>query len=113
MPGVQFVNQLDLNGNKITELAAGTASTDGVNVSQLAALAPQGFAADIGNGVATTLTVSHSLSTFDVIVQVYKNSTFETVYADVVRSAEDDVQITFGVAPTTNEYRVLVLPVPA
>lgn len=113
MAGVQFGQQIDMNGFKITELAAGVAPTDGVNVSQLAALAPQGFAGDIGNGVSTTITISHNLSTFDVMVQVYKNSTFETVYADVVRSAEDDVQITFGSAPTTNEYRVLVLPVPA
>ena len=113
MTGVQFGQQIDMNGFKITELQAGVASTDAVNVSQLASLAPQGFAADIGNGVSTTITVSHGLSTFDVIVQVYKNSTFETVYADVVRSAEDDVQITFGAAPASNEYRVLVLPVPA
>lgn len=113
MSGVQFGQQIDMNGFKITELQAGSAPTDGVNVSQLAALAPQGFAADIGNGASTTITVSHSLSTFDVIVQVYKNSTFETVLVDVVRSAEDDVQITFGTAPAVNEYRVLVLPVPA
>lgn len=113
MPGVQFGQQIDMNGLKITELAAGVAATDGVNVSQLASLAPQGFAADIGNGVSTTLTVSHGLSTFDVMVQVYKNSTFETVLVGVVRSAEDDVQITFGAAPAANEYRVLVLPVPA
>lgn len=113
MSGVQFVQQIDMNGFKITEVQAGTAPTDVVNVSQLTGLAPQGFAADIGNGVATTITVSHSLSTFDVMVQVYKNSTFETVYPDIVRSAEDDVQITFGTAPATGEYRVLVLPVPA
>lgn len=113
MTGVQFGQQIDMNGFKITELQAGVSSTDAVNVSQLASLAPQGFAADIGNGVSTTITVTHGLSTFDVIVQVYKNSTFETVYADVVRSAEDDVQITFGAAPASNEYRVLVLPVPA
>jgi hypothetical protein len=113
MSGVQFGQQIDMNGFKITEVGAGVASTDAVNVSQLASLAPQGFAADIGNGVATTITVSHGLSTFDVMVQVYKNSTFETVMVDVIRSAEDDVQITFGTAPTTNEYRVLVIPVPA
>lgn len=113
MTGVQFGQQIDMNGYKITELQAGTAPTDGVNVSQLTALVPQGFAADIGNGVSTSLTVTHGLSTFDVMVQVYKNSTFETVYADVVRLAEDDVQITFGAAPANNEYRVLILPVPA
>lgn len=113
MSGVQFVQQIDMNGNKITELAAGVAGTDAVNVSQLAGLGPQGFATSIGNGVLTTFTVTHSLSNFDVMVMVYDNGTGEFVYPGIVRSAEDDVQITFGVAPTTDQYRVLVLPVPA
>lgn len=112
MSGVQFVQQLDLNGNKITEVGTGVAGTDAVNVNQLTAVAPQGFAADLGNGVLTSFTVTHSFSTFDVIVQVYENSTGAEVLAQVTRSAEDDVTIVFGTAPTTNQYRVLVVPVP-
>jgi hypothetical protein len=112
MSGVQFVQQLDLNSNKITELAPGTAGTDAVNVNQLTATAPQGFAADIGNGTATSYTVSHGFSTFDVIVQVFENATGAEVLAQVTRSAEDDVNIVFGTAPTSNQYRVLVVPVP-
>jgi hypothetical protein len=113
MSGVQFVQQIDMNGFKVTELQAGTASTDAVNVSQLSGFGPQGFATDIGNGTATTFTVSHILSNFDVMVQVYDNGTGAFVNPTIVRSSEDDVQITFGTAPTTAQYRVMVIPVPA
>lgn len=112
MSGVQFVQQLDLNGNKLTELGNGVAGTDAVNLNQLNAIAPQGFAASVGDGAATSFTVTHGFSTFDVIVQVYENSTGAEVLAQVARVAEDDVSITFGTAPTTNQYRVLVIPVP-
>jgi hypothetical protein len=109
---VQFGQQIDMNGFKVTELGPGSAGTDGVNVNQLTASSPQGFAADLGNGVLTTFTVSHNFSTFDVIVQVFENATGAEIFADVKRVAEDDVNITFGSAPTTNQYRVLVIPVP-
>jgi len=112
MSGVQFVQQLDLNSNKITELGTGVAGTDAVNVNQLNAVAPQGFAASIGDGVATSYVVTHGFSTFDVIVQVFENSSGAEVLAQVTRNAEDDVTIVFGTAPTTNQYRVLVVPVP-
>jgi len=60
---------------------------------------------------ATTITVSgavtHSLSTEDVIVQLFDTSTKETIYADVVRTSTSVVTITFGSAPV-NPIRVLV-----
>lgn len=113
MPGVQFGQQIDMNGFKVTEMAAGTNPTDAVNLSQLTAGAPQGFAADLGDGVNSSFTVSHGFSTFDVIVQVYEVATGAEVYAQVTRSAEDDVNIAFGGIPTAGQYRVLVIPVPA
>lgn len=113
MSGVQFGQQIDMNGFKITELSPGVSGTDAVNVNQLNATAPQGFAADLGNGVASTFTVSHGFSSFDVLVQVYEQATGAEIFADVKRVAEDDVSITFGSIPTTNQYRVIVVPVPA
>lgn len=112
MPGVQFTNQIDMNSFKVTEMAPGTAGTDAVNVNQLTSSSPQGFAADLGNGVATSFTVSHNFSTLDVIVQVYEIATGAEIFTTVTRSAEDDVTIAFGAAPTTNQYRVLIIPVP-
>ena len=71
-------------------------------------LAPKSFKSSIGNGSATSYTVTHNLNTFDVIVQIYDLSTYDTVYADVVRTSADIVTINFTTAPTTNDIRVLI-----
>lgn len=62
--------------------------------------------------VTDTDTVVHNLGTKDVIVQLYDESTFETVYADVVRTTDNLITITFGSTPT-NPIRVLVTRVQA
>jgi hypothetical protein len=69
------------------------------------------FAASIGDGTTLAYTVTHSLNSKDVIVQLYDNSTFDTVYADVVRDTVDTVVVTFTVAPTANDIRVLITKV--
>ena len=66
------------------------------------------FATSIGDGVTTTYTVAHNLNSLDVIVQLYDNSTFDTVYADVVRDTVNSIQVSFSAAPTTNDIRVLI-----
>jgi ABC-type tungstate transport system permease subunit len=112
MAGVQFGQQVDMNGFKVTEVAAGTDPTDAVNVSQLAAASPQGFADDIGDGVATTISVVHNFGTLDVIVAVFDKATNQDVMVDVDRVDVDTVALTFGTAPAADAYRVLVIPVP-
>ena len=72
------------------------------------------FATSIGDGSATLYTVTHNLGTKDVIVQLYDNSTYDTVYADVRRldtvgtNHNNIVTIEFSVAPITNDIRVLI-----
>lgn len=66
------------------------------------------FSASIGNASLTAFTVTHNLNTFDVDVQVFDNGTTETVEADVTRPTVNTVLVTFAVAPTTNQFRVLV-----
>jgi len=66
------------------------------------------FAANIGNGSATSVAVTHNLGTRDVIVQIYDNSSYDTVIADVVRTSTNVVTIGFAAAPTTNDIRVLI-----
>lgn len=112
MPGVQFVNQIDMNGFKVTELAPGTVGTDAVNLNQLTGSAPQGHAQTIGDGVATTFTVTHGFGTTDVIASVYEISTGEEILTELRRSSINDVEVSFGAAPTASQYRVLVIPVP-
>jgi len=67
------------------------------------------FSADVGDGAATSFDVDHNFDTKDVVVQVYDNSTNDTVEVDVVRSTTNKVVISFGVAPALNAYRVVVV----
>ena len=67
------------------------------------------YKTSIGNGVDTTYTVTHNLGLKDVIVQLFDNSSGDTVYADVVRDTANSVQISFGSAPSNNDIRVLII----
>lgn len=64
--------------------------------------------ATIGDGTATTITVTHSLNTQDVQVSVREVSTNAGVLADWVANGVNTVQLTFGTAPTSGQYRVTV-----
>lgn len=66
------------------------------------------FATSIGDGSATSYTVTHNLGTKDVIVQLYDTSSDDTVIADVVRTSTSVVTVSFGSAPSSNDIRVLV-----
>jgi hypothetical protein len=62
----------------------------------------------IGDGSATSYTVTHNFNTRAVLVQVYDSSTYETVIADVSRTNVNAVTVAFSVAPTSNAYTVVV-----
>lgn len=63
----------------------------------------------IGDGTSTSFVVAHNFATRDVIVQLYDNTSGETVYADVERDANtNNVNISFSSAPALNSIRVLV-----
>ena len=66
------------------------------------------YATSIGDGSATSYTVTHNLGSQDVIVQLYDASSLDTVFADVVRTSTSVVTVDFAVAPTANDIRVLV-----
>ena len=57
--------------------------------------------------ITDTATITHSLGTKDVIIQLYDVTTDETVYADVERISTTQATITFATTPT-NSIRVLV-----
>lgn len=64
--------------------------------------------ADIGDGSATTYTVTHNFGTRDVDVTLYLNSTGEEVDADITR-ATNSVNVIFNTAPAANAFRVVVI----
>jgi len=66
------------------------------------------YKTSIGDGASLSYTVTHNLGSLDVIVQLFDNSTYDTVYTDVVRTNTNQVTITFANAPSTNDIRVLV-----
>lgn len=67
-----------------------------------------GYAANIGNGSATSYAVSHGLGTTDVNVMLKDNSTLAQVFADVVITDANTVTVSFAVAPASNAYRVII-----
>ena len=68
-----------------------------------------GAVASFGDGTATVFTITHSLNSRDVMVQVYDNATFDTCYMDVVRTTVNTITLTVaGPVPTSNQYRVLI-----
>jgi hypothetical protein len=67
------------------------------------------YAANVGNASATSIAVTHSLNTKDVVVNVYDNNSFDTVECDVVRTDVNTVTVSFATAPGSNAYRVVVI----
>jgi hypothetical protein len=66
--------------------------------------------ANIGDGSATTYTVTHNFNTRDVIVRVFPNSgEYDDVEVDVQRTSVNAVALVFATAPATNAYRVAVI----
>ena len=82
--------------------------TDFCSAVSTCVAANEQYAVSIGNGNDVSFAVNHGLSTRDVIVQLYDVSSYDTVYADVVRTSTSVVTITFNSAPATNDIRVLV-----
>jgi len=66
------------------------------------------YAINVPSG-ATTATITHSLGTLDVIVQIVEVSSGAVVDADVVVATTNTVTVTFAVAPTGAQYRAIVL----
>lgn len=63
----------------------------------------------VGNGALTAITVTHNLNSRAATVTVMNETTGEVVLADVFITGVNTVSVTFGTAPTTNQYRVTVV----
>lgn len=63
----------------------------------------------IGDGSATSFTVTHNMGTKDVIVQVSDASTYEVVIANVAVASENTVTVNFATAPAASAYRVIII----
>jgi len=92
-------------------LPVGNGGTGGATVgASKTALGFMGrYAQDYGDGAALAYTITHSLNSLDVVVQVYRKSDGVEVEVDVTRASVNTVSIAHAVAPTSNQYRVVVM----
>jgi hypothetical protein len=68
------------------------------------------YSVSIGDGSATSYTVTHSLNTRDVTARVYEvASPYAEVEVDVEHTTTDTLTIKFSSAPTSDQYRVVVV----
>lgn len=68
------------------------------------------YAVNIGDGSATSYTITHSLNTRDVVVRVFPNSgNYDDVEVDVYRPSTTTCTLVFATAPASNAYRVVVI----
>lgn len=67
------------------------------------------YATTFGDGAAVDYTITHSLGTQDVHVSVYEVSSTIMVIPDMEVTGANTLTLRFAVAPTTNQYRVVVI----
>jgi hypothetical protein len=84
-----------------------TVTSGGINIDT--AVVVTKYAANVGDGTNTSYTITHNLGTRDVIVSVYDNSSpYAEVITDVQHTSTTAITLLFSVAPTSNQYRVVV-----
>jgi hypothetical protein len=95
------------------EATAGVVTTKAVTPAQLKSNATTiANAAIVAREFKQTVTlastvINHELASRDLIVQLYDTVTFETVYADIIRTDVNNLTVIFGAVPT-NAIRVLI-----
>lgn len=63
-----------------------------------------------GDNSTKEFTITHSLGSRDVIVQVYDGTSYEEVIVDIARTTTSAVKVTFAAAPATGTtYKVVVI----
>ena len=109
IPGVGTAATTTQSG--IVELATNAETRTGTSTTRV--LTPSNlsdikYIATIGDGTATSYTVTHGLGSRRVMVQMYDSSSYETVYAQVVRTTTTAITVDFNSAPAANDVTVMV-----
>lgn len=76
--------------------------------STLEAKIVNGYAVTVGDGSATSFTVTHNLNSLDIMVMMYKVSTGECVTCQVARTSVNAISVGAFPAPASNDLRILV-----
>lgn len=93
------------------ETDTGTDALKGVTPATLAASvwAKKQFAANFGDGAATSYVLTHNLNTRDVEIEVYRNSgNFDTLLVEVQRTSVNSITVLTDTAPAANALRAII-----
>jgi hypothetical protein len=102
-------NGITITDNVIAADAGTGIVVDGSGINIDTSVVVTKYAASVGDGSATSYTVTHNLGTKDVQVTVYDNSSpYAEVICDVQHTSTSAVTLLFSIAPTSNQYRVVV-----
>jgi hypothetical protein len=104
-------NGINITSNVVSAVVESGAglSLSGSGLAIDTAVVVRKYAASVGDGSNTTYTVTHNLGTRDVQVTVYDNSSpYAEVMVDVQHTSTTAIAVLFSVAPTSNQYRVVV-----
>lgn len=102
-------NGISVAGSVISAVAGSGITVNGSGVNIDTSIVARKFNANIGNGAATAIAVTHNLGTKDVAVELRATADDAHVLADVVSTDINTVTITFAAAPASNAYRVTVI----
>jgi hypothetical protein len=102
-------NGIAITDNVISADAGTGITVNGSGINIDTALVVTKYAANVGDGTNTSYTITHNLGTRDVVVTTYDNSSpYAEVICDVQHSTTNAITLLFSVAPTSNQYRVVV-----
>lgn len=92
-----------------TTLALGTSGYVLTAGASAPAWTKKKYTTTVGNNSALTFALTHGLSSTDLVVAVYTAADGSVVYPDIVHTDVDTVTLNFAVAPTSNQYKVVIL----
>lgn len=97
---------------RIATSAAGTGLTGGGGsaLSIDTSVVARKFSTTVGNGSATSFTVTHNLGTRAVTVNIFETaSPYTQIFADVTHDTTNAVAVAFSSAPSSGQYTVVVV----
>jgi hypothetical protein len=100
---------LTKTGNTLNVVAGTgiTVTSDAVAIDT--SLVARKYAVSVGNGALTSFVLTHNFNTRDVTVTVYDAATYAEVFTDAAHSTVNTVTVAFAEAPTTDQYRVVIV----
>ena len=103
--GVQRVG----NDFRAQVVSGGGISTGAAGLQVDTTVVARKFSTLIGDGTSTSITVTHSLGTKDVVVSIRDAASDAAVFVDWVANSTSQITITFLNAPSANAFKVAVI----